>query len=215
MKFRNLISLTVATTSIAITSAMSSVQADTITKNSFSGRTEFGLGENCSLSYNPDVCAINGQGLLSGTIIYDPSETPIYPNTKTSPIFFEARFSGLVNSLPSQPNYIDVTFTTDSVTDFFLSPGYPYPVPVVRASIVDPSRPEFQNIDLFRQGKAPNSPSIFQLSTSLPGGGSRLLSEGVLEFSEPQVSVPEPSSLFGLGVVLGIGVLSAQRKKIS
>lgn len=213
MKFRKIISLTIATTSISIAGTISSVQAETIIQNSFSGTTQFGLSEDCTLFYNPEVCAFNGQGVLSGTIRYNPSETPTFPDTKKSPIFFEANFSGSVNSLPSQPNNINVNFSTDSVTEFFLSPGFPSPVPVVRASISNPDLTEFQNIDLFRQGKSPNSPSFFQISTSLPGGGSRVLSEGVLEFTEPTVSVPEPSSLLGIGVVLGIGALSTKRKK--
>ena len=212
MKSKNLIPLAIAATSIAIASAANSVYAATVIQTSFSGKTQFGFGNECN--FLPSVCALNGQGLLSGTVIYDPSKTAIFPNTNNyKPIFFEANFTGFVNSIPSQPNFINIIFSTDSVTNFSLTGNISSPAILLGASFSDPNLPEFQSFILSIQEESFNLPSFFRIETPLPTGGSRILSEGVLEFTEVEASVPEPSAVFGLGVVLGIGALSAKNKK--
>jgi len=199
--------------------------AATIVQAFFSGETQFGFRGGCS--FYPYVCSLNGQGSISGTFIYNPLETPNYPNENGKPIFLEANFLGLVNSfglVDSQPNYINVQFSTESVTDFLFYTDYllntetSFRVPRLTASISDPNLPELQSIDLFiqRGSRSTNFISYFQLLTPLPGGGYRVLSEGPLEFTEVEeveVSVPEPSSLFGISALLAFGALSAKNKK--
>ncbi|MBD1890239.1 PEP-CTERM sorting domain-containing protein [Coleofasciculus sp. FACHB-SPT9] len=212
MKSKSFIPLAIAATSIAIASAANSAYAATVIQTSFSGKTQFGFGNECT--FLPSVCALNGQGLLSGTVIYDPSKAAIFPGTNNyKPIFFEANFTGFVNSTPSQPNFINISFSTNSVTNFSITGDISSPEIFLGASFSDPNLPEFQSFILGIQEKVFNLPPLFRLETPLPGGGTRILSEGVLEFTEAEVSVPEPSALFGLCVVLGLGALSAKNKK--
>jgi hypothetical protein len=214
MKCRTLITLGMAVTSLTIATGFSPASAATFTQISFVGKTQFGYGGDCP--FNPNVCALNGQGFLSGTIIYDASKLPSYPNTKGKPIFFEANWQGVANSLPWQPNNISIKFQTSSVTDFFLGGGLPFPIPVLIASMLDPKLPQFLGFDLRLQYdplKTGNFPSIFSLTTPLQAG-DRGLSEGVLEITEVK-AVPEPVSILGSATALGLGVFANFRRRSS
>lgn len=214
MKCRTLMTLGMAVTSLTIATEFSPASAATLTQISFVGKTQFGYGGDCP--FNPNVCALNGQGFLSGTIIYDASKLPSYPNTKGKPIFFEANWQGVANSLPWQPNNISIKFETSSVTDFFLGGGPPFPIPALIASMLDPKLPQFLGFDLRLQYdplKTGNFPSIFSLTTPLQAG-DRGLSEGVLEITEIK-AVPEPVSILGSATALGLGAFANFRRRSS
>lgn len=215
MKTRTLTSLGMAVISLTIASGFSSVSAATLTQLFFEEKTQFGYGGDCT--FNSNVCALNGQGILSGTIIYDASQIPIYPDSG-KPIFFEANWKGLVNSLPWQPNNITTKFTTSSVTKFYLDRDFTYPILLLTASMFDPELPEFLAFDLRLQyDKSGNLPSIFSLETPLgpgPTPGSRGLSEGLLELTEAK-EVPEPVTIFGSATALGFGLFASFRRRKS
>jgi hypothetical protein len=81
----------------------------------------------------------------------------------------------------------------------------------------DPQLPEFSAFNLHLQYdflKSGHVPSVFFLETPLPGGGSRRLSEGVLELTEVK-AVPEPVTIFGSGTALGLGLLASFRRRQS
>jgi len=214
MKPRTLMSFGMAVMSLTIASGFSPAFSATLTQLVFDEKTQFGFGGGCP--YNPNVCELDGQGFLSGTIIYDASQIPIYP-ASGKPIFFEANWKGLVNSLPGQPNNINIKFQTSSVTRFYLSRDAVSSILLLLASMSDPQLPEFSAFDLHLQYdllKSGNRPSIFRLETPLPGPGSRILSEGVLELTEVK-AVPEPVTIFGSGTALGLGLLASFRRRQS
>ncbi len=211
MKTRTLTSLGMAVISLTIASGFNPVSAATLTQFFFEEKTQFGYGGDCP--FNSNVCGLNGQGILSGTIIYDASKIPSYPDTNGKPIFFEANWKGLLNSLPWQPNNISTKFTTSSVTTFYLSRDL-NPVLALTASMFDPELPEFSSFDLRLQyDKSGNLPSIFSLETPLPGG-SRGLSEGSLKLIEAE-AVPEPVSIFGSATAFGLGLFASFRRRKS
>ena len=213
MKPRTLMSFGMAVMSLTIASGFSPAFSATLTQLVFDEKTQFGFGGGCP--YNPNVCELDGQGFLSGTIIYDASQIPIYP-ASGKPIFFEANWKGLVNSLPWQPNNINIKFQTSSVTRFYLSRDAVSSMLLLLASMSDPQLPEFSAFDLHLQYdllKSGNRPSIFRLETPL-GPGSRILSEGVLELTEVK-AVPEPVTIFGSGTALGLGLLASFRRRQS
>ncbi|MEZ2240824.1 PEP-CTERM sorting domain-containing protein [Microcoleus sp.] len=214
MKPRTLMTFGMAVMSLIIASGFSPVFSATLTQLVFDEKTQFGYGGDCLSS--PNVCELNGQGFLSGTIIYDASQIPIYPDTSGKPIFFEANWKGLVNSLPWQPNNINIKFQTSSVTTFFLDRDGAYSTLLLLASMFDPELPEFSAFDLRLQYnflKSGQALSIFSLETPLPGG-SRILSEGVLELTEI-TAVPEPVTIFGSGTALGLGLFASFRRRQS
>jgi len=214
MKPRTLMTFGMAVMSLTIASGFSPAFSATLTQLVFDEKTQFGYGGDCP--YNPNVCELNGQGFLSGTIIYDASQIPIFP-ANGKPIFFEANWKGLVNSLPWQPNNINIKFQTSSVTTFNLHRGGAYSVLLLLASMSDPQLPEFSAFNLHLQYdflKSGHVPSVFFLETPLPGGGSRRLSEGVLELTEVP-AVPEPVTIFGSGTALGLGLLASFRRRQS
>jgi len=213
MKPRTLMSFGMAVMSLTIASGFSPAFSATLTQLVFDEKTQFGYGGDCL--YNPNVCELKAQGFLSGTIIYDASQIPIYP-ASGKPIFFEANWKGLVNSLPWQPNNINIKFQTSSVTRFYLSRDAVSSVLLLLASMSDPQLPEFSAFDLHLQYdllKSGNRPSVFFLETPL-GPGSRRLSEGVLELTEVK-AVPEPVTIFGSGTALGLGLLASFRRRQS
>jgi hypothetical protein len=214
MKPRTLMTFGMAVTGLTIATGFSPVSAATLTQVFFDGKTQFGSGGDCI--FNSNVCELNGQGFLSGTIIYDASQLPSYPDTNGKPIFFEANWKGVPNSLPGQPNNINIKFKTSSVTEFFLGGGPPFPIPVLMASIFDPQLPEFSAFDLRLQYdilKNGNVPSIFSLETPL-GQGGRVLSEGVLELTEVK-AVPEPVTILGSATALALGLFASFRRRQS
>jgi hypothetical protein len=213
MKPRTLMTFGMAVMSLTIASGFSPAFSATLTQLVFDEKTQFGFGGGCG--YNPNVCELDGQGFLSGTIIYDASQIPIYP-ASGKPIFFEANWKGLVNSLPWQPNNINIKFQTSSVTRFNLHIDAVSSILLLLASMSDPQLPEFSAFDLHLQYdllKSGNRPSIFRLETPL-GLGSRILSEGVLELTEVK-AVPEPVTIFGSGTALGLGLLASFRRRQS
>ena len=215
MKPRTLRSFGMAVMSLTIASGFSPAFSATLTQLVFDEKTQFGYGGDCL--YAPKVCELNGQGFLSGTIIYDASQIPSYPDTSGKPIFFEANWKGLVNSLPEQPNNINIKFQTSSVTRFNLDRGGGYSTLLLLASMFDPELPEFSAFDLRLQYnflKTGQVLSVFSLETPLPGSGSRILSEGVLELTEVQ-AVPEPVTIFGSGTALGLGLFASFRRRQS
>lgn len=215
MKPRTLMTFGMAVMSLTIASGFSPAFSATLTQLVFEEKTQFGYGGDCL--YNPNVCELNGQGFLSGTIIYDASQIPSYPDTSGKPIFFEANWKGLVNSLPWQPNNINIKFQTSSVTRFNLNRGGADSTLVLLASMFDPELPEFSAFDLRLQYnflKTGQALSIFNLETPLPGSGSRILSEGVLELTEVK-AVPEPVTIFGSGTALGLGLFASFRRRQS
>lgn len=214
MKPRTLMTFGMAVMSLTIASGFSPVFSATLTQLVFDEKTQFGYGGDCL--YNPNVCELNGQGFLSGTIIYDASQIPSYPDTSGKPIFFEANWKGLVNSLPWEPNNINIKFQTSSVTRFNLERDGADFTLVLLASMFDPELPEFSAFDLRLQYdflKTGYVPSIFSLETPLPGG-SRGLSEGVLELTEV-TAVPEPVTIFGSATALGLGLFASFRRRQS
>lgn len=215
MKPRTLMTFGMAVMSLTIASGFSPAFSATLTHLVFDETTQIGYGGDCL--YDPRVCELNGQGFLSGTIIYDASQIPIYPDTSGKPIFFEANWKGLVNSLPEPPNNINIKFQTSSVTTFFLYTKSGDSTLVLLASMFDPELPEFSAFDLRLQYnflKTGQAVSIFSLETPLPGSGSRILSEGVLELTEVK-AVPEPVTIFGSGTALGLGLFASFRRRQS
>ncbi|MEG4023569.1 PEP-CTERM sorting domain-containing protein [Microcoleus sp. S13C4] len=201
MKPRTLMTFGMAVMSLTIASGFSPAFSATLTQLVFDEKTLSGYG---------------GEGFLSGTIIYDASKIPSYPDTSGKPIFFEANWKGLVNSLPWQPNNINIKFQTSSVTRFNLDRESASYTLVLLASMFDPELPEFSAFDLRLQYdflKSGHVPSIFHLETPL-GPGSRRLSEGVLELTEVK-AVPEPVTIFGSGTALGLGLLASFRRRQS
>jgi len=78
MKPRTLMTFGMAVMSLTIASGFSPAFSATLTQLVFDGKTQFGYGGDCL--YDPKVCELNGQGFLSGTIIYDASQIPSYPD---------------------------------------------------------------------------------------------------------------------------------------